>query len=53
MISSPCLGECRLNAAKTHCLHCKRSRKELTMWRTMSEQERKLTMKTLTEREVS
>ncbi|MCA9089057.1 MAG: DUF1289 domain-containing protein [Planctomycetaceae bacterium] len=39
---SPCIGTCRLNAAKAWCTGCFRTVQEITLWRSLTDAQRQL-----------
>jgi predicted Fe-S protein YdhL (DUF1289 family) len=47
MITSPCIGVCRIDERSGLCLGCARSRDEIAMWRDMPQHERQLTWEEL------
>ncbi|MGB0381921.1 MAG: DUF1289 domain-containing protein [Alphaproteobacteria bacterium] len=38
MVDSPCKKKCQLNQARSHCISCKRSLKEIASWSQMSDE---------------
>lgn len=42
MIPSPCKGQCRLDAERTHCTGCLRTLDEIRSWSSMNDDEKKV-----------
>ncbi len=49
-IGSPCVSVCTLDAARTHCIGCLRTIKEIGAWRTMSVAEKRAVIAACNER---